>query len=196
MKEGILVCFVASPNVAGQLKVSEMHDFGQPAPSPHTVINHLRSSPTICVRWDHQVMLGFILFCRQLSLLFLFIIVTLFSSSSAFQEFRPLLYRLVMSAPSSPGGENLLCANKRPSMELLLSKPTIYSFVLEFRPAVAHSLDPCVAGELRLCNELKRVKPKMQFRGFKLGRSHLAKDLRVRCSLSKGVHCVPQTTKH
>lgn len=40
-------------------------------------------------------------------------------------------------------------------MELLLSKPTTYSFVLEFIPAVTHSLDLRVAGELRLLNELK-----------------------------------------
>lgn len=32
------------------------------------------------------------------------------------------------------------------------------------------------------------MEPKIKVRGCKLGRSCLAKDLRVRCSLSKGVH--------
>lgn len=101
-------------------------------------------------------MLGFILFFRELSLLSLLIIVIPFSSSSALQKFRPLLYRLITSAASSPSWENLLSANKRPGMELPLSKPATCSFVLEFRPAVTHCLDLCVAGELRLLNELKR----------------------------------------
>lgn len=62
------------------------------------------------------------------------------------------------------------------------------SFVLEFIPAATHSLDLCVAGELRFLTELRH---KAQFRGCKLGKSDLAKDLRMRHSLSEDVHHVP-----
>jgi len=40
------------------------------------------------------------------------------------------------------------------------------------------------------------MKPKVQFRGRNLGRSPLAKDVRVRHSVSKGVRFAPQTTTH
>ena len=51
------------------------------------------------------MMLGFILFFRELLLLSLLIIVVLFSSSSALQEFRPLVYKLVTSTVSSLVGK-------------------------------------------------------------------------------------------
>lgn len=159
-EESILICSVAA-SISSSWEVEsrwERQLWAASSLSMHyrqPLINHLISSHTISVRGDRHVMLGLILFFREPSLLALLVIVVLFSSSSALQEFRPLLYRLVNSTVSSPSWENLLSANKRPTMELPLSKPTTCSFVLEFIPAVTHSLDLCIAGELRLLNGLK-----------------------------------------
>lgn len=94
------------------------------------------------------MVLGFVLFFGELLFLSLLIVATLFSSSTAPQEFRSTLNRLVASTASSPSWENLLCSSRRPSGELPVLNPIICSFVLEFLPAVTHSLDLCIAEAL------------------------------------------------
>lgn len=94
------------------------------------------------------MVLGFILLFRELLLLSLLVVISLFASSTALQEFRSTLNRLVSSTVSSPSWENLLSANRRSSMELPLSNPVIHSFLLEFIPAVTHREDLCVAEAL------------------------------------------------
>lgn len=92
--------------------------------------------------------LGFILFFRELFFLSLLIVVTLFSSSTAPQEFRSTVNRLVASTARYPSWENWLSAGRRPNGELPLSNPIICSFVLELLPAVTHSLDLRIAEAL------------------------------------------------